>query len=185
MSFCRSARVTLLCRYASHSSGKYQPITPRPSAFACSESTIEYARPSRRLGSSVSYLHPSPMNRLMPSWMLLPNMSEHCCQTAVAKNGRSSTTMLLPIVRASLWSSIGPVLNVTVAVCARFHSSTACRYAVYVLENSRPVIVLVWSIRLPELGGVQMVGASRPNAVCSRVGTFVCHVTCALEEVRA
>ena len=31
------------------------------------------------------------------------------------------------VVSILLWSSIGPVVNVTVAVCARFHSSTACR----------------------------------------------------------
>ena len=92
--------------------------------------------------------------------------------------------MLLPFVRALLWSSIGPVVNVTVAVCARFHSSTACRYAVYVVENSSPVITLSWSIRTAELGAVQIVGASRPKAACSSVGTFVCHVTRALEDVR-
>src|SRR5204862_3451824 len=149
------------------------------------ESTIEYALPASRPGRSVSSLHPSPMNRLMPSPMLLPNMSEHCCQTAVGKNGRSSTTMLFPIVRALLWSSIGPVVKVTVAVCARFHSSTACTYAVYVVENSRPAIVLTWSITTAELGGAQIVGASSPNAVCSSVGTFVRQVTCALDDVSA
>ena len=53
------------------------------------------------------------------------------------------------------------------------------------VENSSPVTVLVWSITTAELGGVQTVGASRPNAVCSRVGTFVCQVICALDEVRA
>src|SRR5919197_4755823 len=93
--------------------------------------------------------------------------------------------MLLPLVRALLWSSIGPVVNVTLAVCARFHSSTACRYAVYVVENSSPVMTLSWSARTAELGGVQIVGASSPNAVCSSVGTFVCHVTRALDDVSA
>src|SRR5690348_13563587 len=92
--------------------------------------------------------------------------------------------MLEPLVRALLWPSIGPVVNVTVAVCARFHSSTACRYAVYVVEYSRPVTSLTWSIRTAELGDVQTVGASRPNAVCSSVGMLVSHVMCALDEVR-
>src|SRR5580765_5746054 len=130
MSCSRSERLTLLVRNASHSSGKYQPITPRPVALAFSESTIEYARPPSHVGRVVSSLQPSPMKRLIPSLMLLLNMSEHCSQTAVGKKGRSSTKMLVPLVRALLWLSIGPVVNVTVAVWARFHSSTACRYAV-------------------------------------------------------
>src|SRR3954453_21682459 len=93
--------------------------------------------------------------------------------------------MLLPLVRAALWSSIGPVVNVTVAVCARFHSSTAWTYAVYVVENSSPVMSLTWSIRTAALGAVQTVGASRPNAVCSSVGTFVSQVMRALDDVSA
>src|SRR5689334_13059505 len=93
--------------------------------------------------------------------------------------------MLVPLVRALLWSSIGPVVNVTVAVTARFHSSTACRYAVYVVEYSSPVMSLTWSMRTAELGAVHTVGASSPNAVCSSVGMFVCHVTRALEDVSA
>ena len=55
----------------------------------------------------------------------------------------------------------------------------------YVVENSRPVIVLTWSITTAELGAAQTVGASRPKAVCSSVGTFVRQVTCALEDVSA
>src|SRR6476660_3004151 len=93
--------------------------------------------------------------------------------------------MLLPLVRALLESSIGPVVNVTVAVCARFHSSTACRYAVYVVENSRPVTSLTWSIRTCELGAVHTVAPSSPKAVCSSVGMFVCQVMRALDDVSA
>ena len=45
--------------------------------------------------------------------------------------------------------------------------------------------MLTWSITTAELGAAQTAGPSRPNAVCSSVGTFVRHVTCALEEVSA
>src|SRR5262245_3823970 len=93
--------------------------------------------------------------------------------------------MLLPLVCALLWSSIGPVVNVIVAVWARFHSSTACSDAVYVVENSRPVMSLTWSMRTAELGAVHTVGPSSPNAVCSWVGMFVCHVMRALDDVNA
>jgi hypothetical protein len=156
-------------------------MTPPPSASELPAATTEKARPPSPAGSSWSSAQPSPMKRLMPSSMLLPSPSEHCPQTARRKTGWSSTRMRSPLVRASVSLGISPVVSVSDAVSARFHSSTAWRYTRYVVEKSRPLSTLSCSIRLWPVGSVQMVGASRPNAACVGVGTFVRQVIRALE----